>query len=241
MHDHDFRTIYCGDCGHPIQVPIYCKNRFCKACSQNRARRIRSRMSSLLKKSRLLPGESYKAITLHVRNQESLAQMCTFLHKRFRKLRSRALWKRHVSGGCFVVEVTGSPGCWHAHLHIICQAKYFPWDALLNEWRFLVGAGGIYIQKIKSEAIIGYLTKYLTKSCSSDHTSKDISDQLKNFRLFNPFGKWYRLLPPYKKKKYKCPDCGCHIWIPEFEILAFSRRIENDRYKRKRGKKVRHA
>lgn len=238
MHDHDYRTIYCGSCGHEIRVPIYCKNRFCPVCSQNRARRIRTRMSGLLSKTRLLPCENFKAITLHVRNQESLAQMCTFLHKSFRKLRSRALWKRHVSGGCFVVEISGKPGCWHAHIHIICQSSYFPWDVLLNEWRFLVGAGGIYIQRIKNEAILGYLTKYLTKVCSEPGVQHEISDQLKNFRLFNPFGNWYRLLPKYVKKKYPCPICSCHIWIPEFEIEGLRRDIDRCRNKRRSRKKA---
>jgi len=223
LNQHEYKTFFCSGCGYEVRAPVYCKNRFCSVCGRLRAKALRLRMQQLLTAVRPGPGETYKAITLHVRNQASLSGMVHFLNKAFRKLRSRALWRHNVSGGCFVVEITGQPGFWHAHIHIICLSRYIPWDHLLSEWRFLVGAGGIYIQKIKSQAILGYLTSYLTKGCQNIEQQQEISDELKNYRLFNVFGIWFKCLTKKKKKKFPCPKCGHLCWLPEWVINRMGR------------------
>lgn len=223
LPDHAYKSVFCGHCGHVIRVPVYCHDRFCPMCSKARAWKIRSRMTELLKSTVLEPGQGFKLLTLTLKNQPDLAPMVKQLLHSFRLMRHRKFWKRSFSGGCFVIEVTGHAGYWHAHLHILLQGSYLPQRILLQHWRKINGSGGVYIQKITKKSVIFYLTKYLTKECEEGSDNKQISSVLKDFRLFQPFGLWHGLIPPYKKKSMPCPDCGCKVWVPEHTIFAFAR------------------
>lgn len=222
MYQHDYKRFFCVGCGHSLRAPVYCNNRFCPVCSKARARRIRHRMKFLMKSVRSNPTMTFKLITLHIRNRESLPGMIAHLTKSFRKLRQRPFWKDSVAGGCFVLEITGSPGNWHAHIHIICQAQFIYWEVLLGEWRHIAGAAGIYISKIKSLSIVDYITKYVTKNCIAPEHEEIISDQLKHYRLFNPFGKWFHLMKKMPKKRYNCPCCGRQDWIPDWVLEHYA-------------------
>lgn len=226
MYQHDFKRFFCESCGYSLKAPVYCKNRFCPVCSQARARRIRRRMHFLLKSVKSNPSMTFKLVTLHIRNQDSLPGMITFLTKSFRKLRQKRFWRESVSGGCFVLEITGKPGYWHAHIHMIIQSHFLYWKILLEEWRSIVGAGGIYISPIKNLSVVAYITKYVTKNCCLPEHEEIISDQLKDFRLFNPFGNWYHLMKKMPKRRYNCPSCGKQHWMPEWIIDQ-----DIDRYK----------
>jgi len=138
----------------------------------------------------------------------------------FRALRRRKLWKSTVSGGVFVVEVTVSETGWHIHLHSVIYGAFIPWDSLKAEWEALTGASGVYIQKIPRKAAVGYLTKYLTKPDEDPEKLRELSEELKGARFFQPFGEWHNLLKPEKKVPYRCPKCGDVNWLPEEYINA---------------------
>ena len=218
LTDHEYKSVFCEHCGFTVRVPVYCRNRFCPMCSKARMWKIRSRMTELLRKSQLSSRENYKLLTLTIKNQSDLAPMCKQLLHSFRKLRHRSFWMKCYSGGCFVVEITGVAGYWHAHLHIIVQGEFCPQSELLRHWRQINKTGGVYIQKINKKGIIWYLTKYLTKEADPASDSSTISEVLKDFRLFQPFGSWHGLIGPYKKRSMPCPDCGCRFWIPAHVI-----------------------
>ncbi len=223
LPDHDYKSVFCESCGYKIRVPVYCKNRFCPMCSRARAWKIRSRMTELLSSVRPQSSEGFKLISLTLKNQPQLAPMVKQLLHSFRLMRHRKFWKRSFSGGCFVIEVTGYEGYWHAHLHILVLGLYVPQRILLDHWRDINGGGGVYIQKITKRGVIFYLTKYLTKEGEEGSDNVAISAALRDFRLFQPFGLWHGLLPKYKKKTTPCPNCGCKIWMPEHVVFAHSR------------------
>lgn len=181
--------------------------------------RLKSRMREMLQGYRLRPNESFRAITLTVRSMPDLALMAKFVHKSFRTLRNRKLWRSLVSGGCFVAEITGRPGNWHYHLHIIAASYFMPWANLLNAWQQITGSTGVYIQRISSRKILGYLTSYVLKGADRSLNTLEMSEQLRGVRMFNPFGLFFKMLRPYKKKPFRCPSCGAINWMPWDSIL----------------------
>lgn len=211
---HKFIHITCENCGHGIDVPVYCGNRFCSVCSPARRKRVHDRLQFLVKNTPYRSGYSFKFLTLTISNMPDLEIMCAFLLKCFRKLRSRALWKKLVSGGAFVIEVTGRPGNWHAHLHVMMHCKYIPRDHLVKAWQKISGGIGVDIRRIPLNAIINHLCKYLSKRQEPDIVTEEKDNVLKAFRLFQPFGTWYKLQTNFKRKPHPCPKCGKNCWTP---------------------------
>lgn len=216
---HDFIRIACDHCGYSISVPVYCGDRFCPVCSVPRLARIRHRLNWLVGHIEPLAGHSFKHLTLTIPSHPDLAVMLHTLNSSFKKLRARAFWKRLVAGGASVVEVTGRPGNWHVHLHVVLYAKYIPYFQLLSLWRKVSPGRGCYIQKMPKSAIISYLTKYLVKPSVPDEVSEMVGVTLARYRLFQPFGSWYNLSATYVRPNKTCPDCGQTSWLP-WDILT---------------------
>jgi len=205
---HAFRILLCGSCGQSLKVPISCKNRFCHICSGPRKRRIRSRIASIVGSLELKNGYSTKMVTLTMSDQDDLAVAVKILISSFRKLRQRKFWKRKVKGGAFVIEVTGYPGKWHAHLHCIVEAKFIPSFTLSAEWSQVAPGKIVDVCWLPPSSIIKYITKYLTKSGADESHDLEVSAALKGTRLFQPFGSWQALSTIPVKEKYHCSCCG---------------------------------
>lgn len=212
--DHEYMTLTCTCCGSPTNVPIYCGNRFCPDCSQSRARRVRARLEYIIKQRRPAPGYTFKHLVLTIHNSSSAALGCAFILKSFRKLRSRAHWKRIVSGGAFVIEITGEKARYHCHLHIIIESKYFHRDTFIAYWRHITGARGVYVREIPVRSIVKYLTKYITKAIDVDECLDDLNAALKGKRLFNPFGSWYSTGLDFTPIPVRCRTCGGQWYLP---------------------------
>lgn len=214
VEHHEFRTILCMHCHHEISVPVYCGNRFCPICSRSRLRKIRDRLDHIIKHIKPIAGYSLKHLTLTIRNQSELSSMIKHLVHSFRKLRQRAWWKNNVDGGAYVVEITGRPGNWHAHIHSLVFSRYLSYDTLKANWQAVSGGIGCYIQRIPAGAAIGYLTKYLTKDPDMPEVvSAEINKSIKGMRWFSPYGSWYALSNTYVHVKRGCPECGASSWI----------------------------
>lgn len=216
--EHEFRSIVCLDCQHEISVPVYCGNRFCPVCSKPRLNRVRQRLQWLVNLIKLDKGYGVKFLTLTIKNQPHLDDMLQDLVKSFRKLRNRAFWKRNVSGGAFVLEVTGSQGDWHAHIHAVLEAKFMNFYELLDIWKKVSSGKGVYIKRLPKSAIIHYLTKYLSQPSVIPELVNEVSDDIAGFRLFQPFGSWYARNGTFVLKKAGCPKCGSHLLLP-FDII----------------------
>ena len=159
-------------------------------------------------------GSTFKHLTLTIQNQHDLPEMLKGIIKSFRRLRQRAAWKNKVSGGAFVLEVTGRPGNWHAHIHAVLVARYFPFDILLKLWKEVSSGQGVYIQHKPVGIVVSHLCKYLSKPDVPEQVMEEVSAELKSYRMFQPFGCWFKLMKLYVKKKYPCPKCGEQCWLP---------------------------
>lgn len=210
---HLFNQVFCEHCGFTVAVPVYCKNRFCPTCSHHRNRLIRHKLTTFLESIHLRKYDSFKFLTLTIRNNPDLKCMTDELITSFRKLRQRAFWKKHVRGGACVIEAKPGKDGWHVHLHIVIESAFIPYQALLSEWTAVSTGTGVYIKKLHGSQVVGYLTKYLTKQECTQAEQKNMTDILKGRRLFVPFGSWFdpiRKIPPIK---FRCPGCDCCNWF----------------------------
>ena len=178
-------------------VSATCRNRFCHACQADRGRLIAANLREKL------PATQLRFLTLTVKAEGlALSAALDHLYTSFAKLRRMAIFKRHVSGGLAVLEVTWSPvsGRWHPHFHCLLQGDFFPQSQLKAAWQRATGDS--YIVHIKpagdTAGIAGYLTKYLTKSLSKGVWSDpprlaEAMSALHGRKLLIAFGAWHRL------------------------------------------------
>lgn len=214
---HDFIRIVCVSCTNVINVPVYCGSRFCPVCSKPRQSRVRHRLNFIVNSITLELGFRFKHLTLTIPNQPDLEKMLTHLTKSFRKLRNRAFWKNNVKGGAFVFEVTGHPGDWHGHLHIIIESRYMKWEKLRDLWIAVSGGRGVYIQAIPVNQVVLYLTKYLSKESVQSQFQDEISLALKGRRLYQPFGLWHSIYDAGRSNEAVCRACDA---TGSFEMYA---------------------
>lgn len=212
-NEHVFTTVFCEHCGHTIKIPVYCKNRFCPTCSIHRNRLIRFKLSTWMKTIQLRPYDSFKFLTLTIANDPDLKNQVTELIKSFRRLRQRAVWRKHVRGGACIIEVKPGKEGWHAHLHIVIESGFLPFAVLLEEWKAVSSGQGVYIKKIHGSQVVGYITKYLTKEQCTEAEQKKMTDILRGVRLFQPFGNWYGPIQAIKGLRFECPECGNSYWF----------------------------
>lgn len=214
IENHSYRTICCGTCGHEFRVPIYCGDRFCPVCSIPRRARVRRRLEFLVNHTPKEPGYGLKFLTLTIPSEPDLQFMLQRLVRSFRKLRNRSGWKRRVAGGAFIIELSRGVSGWHCHIHALLFAKYIAFERLLKMWQSCSGGRGVFIIKIPTGAAIGYLTKYLSKPSIPEFYYQEACEDLKHYRLFQPFGIWMKLLKEFHDFKAGCPECGGHTFFP---------------------------
>jgi hypothetical protein len=214
---HEFKRVWCAHCGHSFDVPVWCGNRFCEVCGKRRISRIRKKLLWILGKVKAPRGHTLKFITLTVPNCKDLKTEVKFLINSFRRLRNRRLWRNYVSGGCWVIEVTGRPNNWHHHIHIIAHSRFFPVKALSREWGRCSNGNIVWITRPPLKAAIAYLTSYVTKSKAPPDVSIEVSNALKGFRLFQPFGTWHHPSLAVPKVPYTCPHCHHSVWVVDLD------------------------
>lgn len=216
---HEYRNFGCSACGYAFRAPVSCGNRFCDVCTAPRSRNIRAKITAIVDSVHLLPGERFRLLTLSISNASDLKEQSRVLLRAFRRLRQRQYWKSKVTGGTFVLEVKGSPGNWHIHIHAIICSKFMSYKRLLKLWMKVSGGRGCHLKTIKKSVIIGYITKYVTKSGLPVIAQIDASLALKNTRLFNPFGTWFALNRLIKRVNFVCPTCGEVSWYMTRQAL----------------------
>jgi len=210
---HAWNTVFCEHCGLTLQVPVYCKNRFCPVCGNHRSRVIRHKIDVLIHTIQLRKFDSFKFLTLTIKNQPDIQNMTDELITAFRRLRQRALWKKYVRGGCSVIEAKPGEDGWHVHLHIILESGYFPVKDLTTLWKQVSTGQGVFIKKIHGSQVIGYITKYLTQEKATEKEQKKMSQCLIGRRLFQPFGSWFAIVKAIPRLKFPCPACNKNHWF----------------------------
>lgn len=187
-------------------VANLCHSRWCEPCHQQHTRIVAQRLYDHLE------GKAARFLTLTLKHDGSPLKVCLDrLGNAFKRLRRSNVWKAHVTGGVFFVEVKHNPvtGCWHPHLHVIAAGKFFPHSLLRNAW--LAATGDSYvvdIRVVQSAEIARYVAKYAGKALDASITYDDrrldeAIAALNGTRTFATFGTWRGL------KLSKPPDCTC--------------------------------
>ena len=87
------------------------------------------------------------------------------LRQDFAKVRRTKLWKQHITGGAYTLEITLNEDTrlWHPHLHILADATYFPQKLLRRLWHDATGSAQIvWVERIRDfEGAARELTKYI--------------------------------------------------------------------------------
>ena len=179
----------------------YCHDRFCVPCAREKAARtMRALLAACADKTGL------RFVTLTLRHRRApLAEVLRRLRECFALLRRRKWWLEHVRGGVAILEVKLSKhGLWHPHLHIITEGKFMPQQELAAQWLAVTGDSSVVdVRAIDAgpngaHQIGKYVTKYVTKPCSSDIESDPaLLDEfilaLKGQRQYDRFGTWRKV------------------------------------------------
>lgn len=179
-----------------------CRDRWCPMCAGQKAAYAKDQTKLYI--------ESLKApkfLTLTLRNnQSSLQAQVEFLQERFRALRSRAYWKRNVSGGIWFLQVKRghNSGCWHPHLHILLDGNRMEQGTLSDLWNQVTfGSPILDIRYVRDQAaMVDYVARYTSRPAmlkdSSPADRVEIIEALFRKRLCGTFGnaKMVTLTPP---------------------------------------------
>lgn len=217
---HDFRSIFCGRCGHRIDFPVSCGKRFCGVCAKSKLTRMRRRMSFVINSIPRVSGENLKFLTLTLKSGEDPEKLVKHLIASFRRLRQRQFWSQRVSGGCYSIELTHSEAGWHVHLHAILMAHYMAQWQLSSLWKAVSGSFVVDIRRTYNNEAVAYLCKYLTCDKVPIELQDVVSQSLKGYRLWSPFGTAHDINRTYKPSAMKCPSCESSVWIPETAMRA---------------------
>lgn len=175
----------------------FCGDRFCVPCCRARAAKARAKLVTACEGRRPL------FITLPIRSKpQSLNDALDHLLKSFEKLRRCRLWKKHVEGGAYVVELKRGErsGEWHPHIHAVCVGSFMPQADLSAAWHRATGDSFIVdISRARDDKrAVGYISKYITKGWS-DEILKVFDDvvecicALRGRRLLGTWGCFRRL------------------------------------------------
>ena len=211
---HYYIQIVCQHCNNIFNVPVYCGDRFCTICGLPRRLKIRDRLNFLTENVELGPSEMINFMTLTIRSDKNPERMLNVLLKSFRKLRQTPYWKKRVTGGAFVIEVTRNVHGWHFHIHACVQSIYLHFEDLLKHWIASSPGRGVFVKPIPPAAITRYLTKYLAKCEAPEGDLAEINAALKGRRLYQPFGSWHAINLKYPKPVSMCRSCHSHSLIP---------------------------
>jgi len=179
-----------------------CRERWCPMCAGQKAKYAKDQ-TEIYVKSLTAP----RFLTLTLRNNESdLKQQVEFLQQSFSRIRSRAYWKKNVTGGIWFLQIKRgkNSGLWHPHLHILIDGNYMEHGRLSALWELVTyGSPIIDIRRINDvEAAASYVARYTARPAAlADMPLEDrieVVEALFRKRLCGTFGngKTVTLTPP---------------------------------------------
>jgi hypothetical protein len=235
---HTWRSLYCRDCGHHFRIPIPCKDRYCPVCAKVRTSKINRRLRALVKRQSIQSPDSVRFLTLTITSNNDLSWMVRTLQHSFRKLRQTKSWKKRVTGGAHVIEITRSDAGWHAHIHALICGEYFPFAKLLDLWKAVSPGQGVYLKRIPDGKAIGYMTKYMTKADDKllPEDIRSINNSLKGVRLFQPFGAWHGWSREISQIRPPCPHCeSTRGYLMDWELHHLEAAFDDEHTYNERG------
>ena len=198
-----------------------CRDRWCPMCAGQKASYAKDQ-TELFVKSLKAP----RFLTLTLRNDsEDLKPQIEFLQQAFARLRSRAYWKKNVTGGIWFLQVKRgkNSGCWHPHLHILLDGSYMEQGRLSALWELVTfGSPVIDIRRVHDvESAASYVARYTARPANlADMPMCDrieVIESLFRKRLSGTFGtgKSVTLTPPKIESDVDWQYVGHHDDIVE--------------------------
>ncbi len=183
-----------------------CKLRICPACRRRIQWKAKARVLDFLNQHDDLKWQFHTFTLKH--SQTPLPQQLDRLVKCFRRLRQRMHWKRTVSMGYAVLEVTfhhagtWSPNGrrreydeWHPHLHAVVATEWTSWSLLHKSWLEITGdSHDVDCEKVRNnEKAAYYVGKYIGKppDLNLDGNLQRMTEyyrSLQGRRMLMPFG-----------------------------------------------------
>lgn len=198
-----------------------CRERWCVACSTSKAYAVAMNTAEWLKTA-----EKPRLVTLTLRSSAApLATQLDHLLEHFRKLRSRAIWKRNVAGGIWFLQVTYNQALdqWHPHVHCVVDASYMPQRELSAAWLAVTRTSKIVdIRTIRTISFaVRYVTRYVARPAKLAETPEDhhleLYDAFLDRRMAGTFGtaRTQRLLTPTEPPKGTWTRVAPFRWVQE--------------------------
>ena len=179
-----------------------CRDRWCPMCAGQKAAYAKDQVEIYVKS---LNAPRFLTLTLR-HNESELKSQIEFLQKSFARLRSRAYWKKNVTGGIWFLQVKRGrdSGLWHPHLHILIDGNYMEQGRLSALWELVTfGSPVIDIRRVHdAESAASYVARYTARPAAlADMPMCDrieVIEALFRKRLSGTFGngKTVTLTPP---------------------------------------------
>lgn len=179
-----------------------CRDRWCPMCAGQKMAYAKDQCEIYL---RSLKKPRFLTLTLR-HNESDLKTQISYLQESFARLRSRAYWKKNVTGGIWFLQVKRgkNSGLWHPHFHILLDGNYMERGKLSQLWDLVTyGSPIIDIQQISDiDDAAKYVARYVSRPAwLSDMPEDDrveVIEALFRKRLSGTFGtgKTVTLTPP---------------------------------------------
>lgn len=214
---HQFLSVYCSHCGITHPVPVRCSDRFCPVCTRSVKARTRRRLNFIIDNTPKQYAHRWYFGSLSERNCTDLAQGIKSLIRAFRRFRQTQYFQNQVFGGVYIIEITGTPGNWHPHIHYIVYTRYLKYSKLIKLWKKVSNGIACYHEDIPESAAVGYVTKYMAKPDMLPDVYDQVCEGLKGMRWVSPFGQCHNLSKQFPKHKALSECCNAPFEIFEFK------------------------
>lgn len=176
-----------------------CRDRMCPRCQTARGKACTLAVTRAVRR---IDAPRFVTLTLRHR-QASLVQELDRLARHWRELRKSALWKRHVRGGVYAIEVTRNTSrhTWHVHLHVIVEGTFLPQKQLASAWGTITGGSTIVDVRAVHDrgAVAKYVAAYISKPADVgrwDHADiREYAEAMAGRRLLHTFGTLHNAEP----------------------------------------------
>lgn len=216
--EHSTLTLYCGHCGNPRIVTLYCGDRACPFCLAKQASRL---YRAYWKQIKAKPASSLLDVTLTLKNvpdgdlRGGLRRLRSSLKKLMRRKRYRS-WK----GGMYAIESPNEGNGWHLHFHLLIEGGYVSQKQLSKDWQEITDDSFIvWIRRVKSSvSAFSRMIEYVKKSprLATFWHWTEYNAVFKNVRMVHLFGSWYNEFIMEKPSPVPCEACGQQAgWLSE--------------------------
>ena len=225
-------TVTCRGCDDTTRAVKHCSKKWCPLCQH---RIIRKRADELREWVKIIPQP--KLVTVTARNTEKISR--TYLRKF-----NVALWKLRrqkvfslVRGGVQSIEVTNEGRGWHAHAHLVVDARWIDQRDLSIAWGKLVGQD-FAIVDVRDKRDLNaaqQAAKYVCKPGQMvkwpAHEIAAFIESISGVRLFNAFGSMAKQRPAIRaaleiSRAPRVCDCGCEDFLFASPHLTATEKIE---------------